>query len=208
MASSIDDDLFFWVNSLIKSILCWCRWHRLPWHRVLGIASTSVGDLLPNALMLLTLHHCLIPPKESHQRLELMDYWILPGDHFVTQVKVLIMLCHQPFSPFIHFLLILAYSFSPFKEFNFKQKASLFSAIHNLANKYREEFQLPNLKLPFNNRQGFYFSIPHKDMHGKLPSKFIQHIFLFLKIKHLPLHFVQLGASVLIFATLIITSYL
>ncbi|KAF2313111.1 hypothetical protein GH714_009305 [Hevea brasiliensis] len=47
-------------------------------------------------------------------------------------------------------------------------------AIHNLANKYREEFKLPNLKLPFNNRQGFYFSIPLKDIQGKLPSKFIQ----------------------------------
>ncbi|XP_030467620.1 DNA mismatch repair protein MSH4 [Syzygium oleosum] len=47
-------------------------------------------------------------------------------------------------------------------------------AIHNLATKYREEFKLPNLKLPFNNRQGFYFSIPQKDIQGKLPSKFIQ----------------------------------
>ncbi|KAJ4848896.1 MutS protein msh4 [Turnera subulata] len=47
-------------------------------------------------------------------------------------------------------------------------------AIHNLANTYREEFKLPNLKLPFNNRQGFYLSIPHKDIQGKLPSKFIQ----------------------------------
>ncbi|XP_043812359.1 DNA mismatch repair protein MSH4 isoform X7 [Manihot esculenta] len=47
-------------------------------------------------------------------------------------------------------------------------------AIHNLANKYREEFKLPNLKLPFNNRQGFYFSIPLKDIQGKLPNKFIQ----------------------------------
>ncbi|WJZ82475.1 hypothetical protein VitviT2T_002233 [Vitis vinifera] len=47
-------------------------------------------------------------------------------------------------------------------------------AIHNLANKYREDFKLPNLKLPFNNRQGFYFSIPQKDIQGKLPSKFIQ----------------------------------
>ncbi|KAF5193005.1 Dna mismatch repair protein muts [Thalictrum thalictroides] len=47
-------------------------------------------------------------------------------------------------------------------------------AIHNLANKYREEFQLPNLKIPFNNRQGFYLSIPHKDINGRLPGKFIQ----------------------------------
>ncbi|KAK9668010.1 hypothetical protein RND81_13G028700 [Saponaria officinalis] len=47
-------------------------------------------------------------------------------------------------------------------------------AIHKLANKYREEYKLPNLKLPFNNRQGFYFSVPQKDIQGKLPSKFIQ----------------------------------
>ncbi|XP_011081405.1 DNA mismatch repair protein MSH4 [Sesamum indicum] len=47
-------------------------------------------------------------------------------------------------------------------------------AIHNLANKYREDFKLPNLKIPYNKRQGFYFSIPQKDIQGKLPSKFIQ----------------------------------
>ncbi|KAL2518149.1 DNA mismatch repair protein MSH4 [Abeliophyllum distichum] len=47
-------------------------------------------------------------------------------------------------------------------------------AIYNLANKYREDFNLRNLKIPFNNRQGFYFSIPQKDIQGKLPSKFIQ----------------------------------
>ncbi|XP_021290548.1 DNA mismatch repair protein MSH4 isoform X1 [Herrania umbratica] len=47
-------------------------------------------------------------------------------------------------------------------------------AIHNLANKYREEYKMPNLKLPFNSRQGFYFSIPQKDIQGQLPSKFIQ----------------------------------
>uniref|UniRef100_A0A803LWW7 DNA mismatch repair protein MSH4 n=1 Tax=Chenopodium quinoa TaxID=63459 RepID=A0A803LWW7_CHEQI len=47
-------------------------------------------------------------------------------------------------------------------------------AIHKLTSKYREDFKLPNLKLPFNNRQGFYFSIPQKDVQGKLPSKFIQ----------------------------------
>ncbi|KAF7126754.1 hypothetical protein RHSIM_Rhsim11G0009700 [Rhododendron simsii] len=47
-------------------------------------------------------------------------------------------------------------------------------AIHNLANKYREDFKLPNLKIPFNKRRGFYFSIPPKDIKGKLPSKFIQ----------------------------------
>ncbi|KAG9145174.1 hypothetical protein Leryth_008959 [Lithospermum erythrorhizon] len=47
-------------------------------------------------------------------------------------------------------------------------------AIHSLANKYREDFKLPNLKIPFNNRQGFYFSIPRKDIEGNLPNKFIQ----------------------------------
>ncbi|CAN8324945.1 unnamed protein product [Cochlearia groenlandica] len=47
-------------------------------------------------------------------------------------------------------------------------------AIHNLASKYREEFNLPNLKLPFNNRQGFFFRIPQKEVQGKLPNKFTQ----------------------------------
>ncbi|KAL8539847.1 hypothetical protein ACS0TY_001447 [Phlomoides rotata] len=47
-------------------------------------------------------------------------------------------------------------------------------AIYNLANKYRENFKLPNLKIPYNSRQGFYFSIPQKDTQGKLPSNFIQ----------------------------------
>ncbi|CAH1415688.1 unnamed protein product [Lactuca virosa] len=49
-------------------------------------------------------------------------------------------------------------------------------AIHNLANKYREDYKLPNLKIPFNNRHGFYFNIPLKDIQtqGKLPTKFIQ----------------------------------
>ncbi|XP_074576670.1 DNA mismatch repair protein MSH4 [Curcuma longa] len=47
-------------------------------------------------------------------------------------------------------------------------------AVHNLANKYRDEFKLPNLKIPYNNRQGFYFSIPQKDVSGKLPDRFIQ----------------------------------
>lgn len=56
----------------------------------------------------------------------------------------------------------------------------LLTAIHSLATQYREEFKLPNLKLPFNNRRGFYFSIPQKDIHGKLPSKFIQVMFILL----------------------------
>ncbi|XP_078442828.1 MUTS-like protein 4 isoform X2 [Wolffia australiana] len=47
-------------------------------------------------------------------------------------------------------------------------------AIHNLAKKYREEFQLPNLKIPYNSRQGFYFSIPLKDVNGDLSKIFIK----------------------------------
>ncbi|XP_062187204.1 DNA mismatch repair protein MSH4 isoform X2 [Phragmites australis] len=47
-------------------------------------------------------------------------------------------------------------------------------AIHNLANKYREEYNMPNLKIPYNNRQGFYFIIPQKDITDRLPNKFIQ----------------------------------
>ena len=71
------------------------------------------------------------------------------------------------------------------------------TAIHNLANKYREDFKLPNLKLPFNNRQGFYFSIPQKDIQGKLPSKFIQVLakkffLLILAYEHLFIFFVIL----------------
>lgn len=49
-----------------------------------------------------------------------------------------------------------------------------FSAIHNLANKYREDFKLPNLKIPYNNRLGFYFIVPQKDITERLPNKFIQ----------------------------------
>ncbi|XP_020519239.1 DNA mismatch repair protein MSH4 isoform X1 [Amborella trichopoda] len=47
-------------------------------------------------------------------------------------------------------------------------------AIHDLAKRYREDYQLPNLKMPFNNRQGFYFSLPQKDIKGLLPGIFIQ----------------------------------
>ncbi|XP_031502633.1 DNA mismatch repair protein MSH4 isoform X2 [Nymphaea colorata] len=47
-------------------------------------------------------------------------------------------------------------------------------AIHHLASKYRENFKLPDLKLLFNNRQGFYFSIAQKCINGKLPGQFIQ----------------------------------
>ncbi|KAL6644166.1 hypothetical protein ACP70R_015774 [Stipagrostis hirtigluma subsp. patula] len=47
-------------------------------------------------------------------------------------------------------------------------------AIHNLANKYREEYNMPNLKIPYNNRQGFYFIIPQRDITDRLPNKFIQ----------------------------------
>ena len=48
------------------------------------------------------------------------------------------------------------------------------AAIHNLASKYREEYNMPNLKIPYNIRQGFYFIIPQKDITGRLPNKFIQ----------------------------------
>jgi len=48
------------------------------------------------------------------------------------------------------------------------------TAIHNLANNYREDFKFPNLKLTFKNRQGFHFVIPQKNIQGKLPNKFIQ----------------------------------
>lgn len=54
------------------------------------------------------------------------------------------------------------------------------TAIYNLANKYREEFKMPNLKISYNNRQGFYFSIPKKDTSGELPDKFIQVHFMHL----------------------------
>ncbi|KAG0452722.1 hypothetical protein HPP92_025386 [Vanilla planifolia] len=47
-------------------------------------------------------------------------------------------------------------------------------AIYDLASTYREEFNLPNLKIRYNTRQGFYFSIPQRDILGKLPEKFIQ----------------------------------
>ncbi|KAG2375791.1 DNA mismatch repair protein [Vigna angularis] len=55
-----------------------------------------------------------------------------------------------------------------------KEIGVTFTAIHNLANTYREDFKLPNLKLIFKNRQGFHFVIPQKNIQGKLPSKFIQ----------------------------------
>ncbi|KAF5935598.1 hypothetical protein HYC85_026727 [Camellia sinensis] len=65
-------------------------------------------------------------------------------------------------------------------------------AIHKLANQYREDFKVPNLKIPFNKRQGFYFSIPQKDIQGKVPSKFIQVVkeifFCFIYIYPEPAH--------------------
>jgi hypothetical protein len=48
------------------------------------------------------------------------------------------------------------------------------AAIHNLAKKYREEYNMPNLKISYNIRQGFYFIIPQKDITDRLPNKFIQ----------------------------------
>ncbi|EER99382.2 DNA mismatch repair protein MSH4 [Sorghum bicolor] len=47
-------------------------------------------------------------------------------------------------------------------------------AVHNLAKQYREEYNMPNLKMPYNTRQGFYFMIPQKDITDRLPNKFIQ----------------------------------
>jgi hypothetical protein len=49
------------------------------------------------------------------------------------------------------------------------------AAIHELAKEYREQQNLPNLKLPFNDKRGYYISIPVKDLKGiVLPSFFIQ----------------------------------
>ncbi|CAM6026782.1 unnamed protein product [Sphagnum balticum] len=48
-------------------------------------------------------------------------------------------------------------------------------AIHELAKEYREQQNLPNLKMPFNDKRGYYISIPVKDLKGiVLPSFFIQ----------------------------------
>jgi len=47
-------------------------------------------------------------------------------------------------------------------------------AVHNLAKQYREEYNMPNLKMPYNTRQGFYFMIPQKHITDRLPNKFIQ----------------------------------
>ena len=55
-------------------------------------------------------------------------------------------------------------------------------AIHELARRYREEFNLPNLKMPFNNNRGFYISFPERDLQqASMPSIFNQvfHIFLY-----------------------------
>lgn len=47
--------------------------------------------------------------------------------------------------------------------------------MHELAKRYREEYDLPNLKLPYNGKQGFYISIPAKDVENEpLPRVFIQ----------------------------------
>ena len=54
---------------------------------------------------------------------------------------------------------------------------SLFAstAIHALGKAYRKDFSLPNLKLPFNNRKGFYIVIPAQDVEeSPLPNTFIQ----------------------------------
>jgi hypothetical protein len=49
------------------------------------------------------------------------------------------------------------------------------SDMHELAKRYRGEYDLPNLKLPYNGKQGFYISIPAKDVENEpLPRVFIQ----------------------------------
>ncbi|KAH7443282.1 hypothetical protein KP509_02G028400 [Ceratopteris richardii] len=48
-------------------------------------------------------------------------------------------------------------------------------AIHILAKNYREIFNLPNLKMPFNSKRGFYISIAETDIHEEgLPKLFFQ----------------------------------
>lgn len=86
-----------------------------------------------------------------------MDFWTLHEDHSAIPVKV------PNWSTLMVSTLILD-----------NPNWLIYTAIHSLANKYREDFKLPNLKIPFNNRHGFYFNIPQKDIQGKLPSKFIQ----------------------------------
>jgi len=56
-------------------------------------------------------------------------------------------------------------------------------AIHELAKKYREDLNLPNLKVPFNSNRGFYISFPVKDLQkASMPSIFSQVSSHFLKI--------------------------
>lgn len=103
-------------------------------------------------------------------RLELMASWIFHEDHFVKPVKVLL-------SAYMNFLYCQQYNLSRHGAYHicFLNKIGVtFTAIHNLANNYREDFKFPNLKLTFKNRQGFHFVIPQKNIQGKLPSKFIQ----------------------------------
>ncbi|CAM6083505.1 unnamed protein product [Calypogeia fissa] len=48
-------------------------------------------------------------------------------------------------------------------------------AIHKLCSNYREELQLPKLRLLYSNRHGFYLSLPvHNLQNGPLPSVFIK----------------------------------
>lgn len=108
-----------------------------------------------------------------------MDFWILHGDHSVILVKVCFRCIGSlkcwcfPFH-YVPFAFFLPYIWDEVIS-QLKILVNVkFTAIHNLANKYREDFKFPNLKLTFNNRQGFYFSIPQKSIQGKLPSQFIQ----------------------------------
>ncbi|KAG0569175.1 hypothetical protein KC19_6G071100 [Ceratodon purpureus] len=63
-------------------------------------------------------------------------------------------------------------------------------AIHELARRYREEFNLPNLKMPFNNNRGFYISFPEKDLQqASMPSIFNQ------VFSYIPLGYSQFSTS-------------
>lgn len=50
-------------------------------------------------------------------------------------------------------------------------------AIHELAKIYREELNLPNLKMPFNSNRGFYISFPEKDLQGAPVPQIFNQVF-------------------------------
>eukprot|EP00897_Mesotaenium_endlicherianum_P005294 jgi/Mesen1/4793/ME000243S03968 len=50
-------------------------------------------------------------------------------------------------------------------------------AIHALGKTYREDLALPNLKMPFNNRRGFYISVPSKALgEAEVPKHLFQQV--------------------------------